>query len=115
MSTRTLKNVMTLGAAGAIAIAVASPSRAAPLLLNVAATRTAGSSPVTDIRYCGHGYCPYGYGRPYWGTPYYPYLYPYRHSTSYPSPYIYSYNPFSFPVPYPRPYLYPFGYAWGRW
>jgi hypothetical protein len=112
MGTQIIKNGMALGAAGAIVIAVASQSWAAPVALNVAAIKTTESSGVTSVRYYGRSYCCRSRVHPYWANTYY---YPYRHSTSYPSPYIYSYNPFSFPVPYPRPYLYPFGYGWGAW
>lgn len=117
MNTKILKNAIALGAggalvAGAVAIATASPSWAAPVLSNTAALKIAASNQVTDVRYYrrgyyrrgyyrrgyyGRGYYRRGYGYPYGGYPYaYPYAYPYYY------PYSYSY-PFSF------------GYGWGGW
>jgi len=101
MSARTIKNVMALGAAGAlvagaVAIATASPSWAMPVLSKTAAVVTAASNPVTDVRYYRRGYrrgyYGRGYGYPWWYNPYsyyYPYYYPYY-------------------------YTYPF-YGWGGW
>ena len=116
MGGQIIRHGMALGVASAMGIAAASQSWAAPIPLNVAALKTTASNAVTSVRYYRRGYCRHGYAHPHWARPYY---YPYRHSTSYPSPYIYSYNPFSFPVPYPYPYVYPyaypFGYEWGAW
>jgi hypothetical protein len=112
MSTKTMKNVMALGAsgaliAGAVAIATASPSWAMPVLSGTAAVKTAASNQVTDVRYYRRGYHRHGYygrrgyygrgyGRGYYGGGY---GYPYG---GYPYPYAYSY-PFSF------------GWGWGGW
>ena len=119
MSTKTMKNVMALGAggvliAGAAAIATASPSWAMPGLSDTAAVKTAAASnQVTDVRYYrrhyyrhryyGRGYYRHGYyGRRYYGGGYgYPYGgYPYAYAYPYYYPYSYSY-PFSF------------GFGWG--
>ncbi|MGA7383870.1 MAG: hypothetical protein WBW81_03980 [Methylocella sp.] len=110
MNTKTMKNVMALGAAGAliagaIAIATASPSRAMPVLSDTAAVKTAAPSQVTDVYYYRRGY--YGhryyrrgyYGRRYYGRRYYGYGYPYRGYYGYPY--------------YGNPLPFPFGYGWG--
>jgi hypothetical protein len=64
MNTKMMKNVMALGAggalvAGAVAIATASPSWTMPVLPNTAAVTTAASNQITDVRYYRRGY----YGR----------------------------------------------------
>jgi hypothetical protein len=118
MSTKTMRISMALGAggaiiAGAVAIATASQSWAAPIPANTAALRTAASSQVTDVyyyrhrhyrhRHYRHRYYPYRYyRRSYYGRGYYGYGYPYYYSYPYAYPYSYSY-PF------------PFGYGWGWW
>ena len=61
MNSKTMKNVMALGAggalfAGAVAIATASPSWAMPVLSNMAAVRTAASNQKTDVHYYRRGY-----------------------------------------------------------
>jgi hypothetical protein len=109
MNTKTKKNVMPLGAggallAGAIVIATASPSRAMPVLSNAAAVRTAASIRATEVHYYRRGY--YGhryYRRGYYGRRYYGggYGYPYGG------------YPYAYPYAYPYSYSYPFGYGWG--
>jgi hypothetical protein len=120
MINKTMKNAMALGAgfalgvAGAVVIATASPSWAAPVLSNTAAVRTAASNHVTDVQYYRRGYHRHGYhrrgyygrgyyGRGYYGRGYYGrgYGYPYQGN---PYPYSYSYS-----------YSYPSGYGWGGW
>ena len=110
MNTRTMKNAMALGAAGALvagAIAMAGTSLAAPVPSNAAAVKTAASNQITDVRYYRRGYrrgyyrhCCYrrgyyggGYRYPWWYNPY-SYYYPYYY--------------------YPYYYTYPF-YGWGGW
>jgi hypothetical protein len=110
MSTKTMKNVMALGAggalvAGAVAIATASPSRAMPVLANTAAVSTAVSIQVADVHnyrrgYCGHCF----YGRSFYGPRYGGGTYGYP-LWGYPYPYYYSYY---------YPYFYPFAYG-GSW
>jgi hypothetical protein len=117
MITRTMKNAVALGAgfalgvAGAVVIATASPSWAAPVLSNTAAVRTAASSEVTDVHYYRRGYHRHGYygrgyhrhgyyGRGYYGRGYYGGGY-YGRGYGYP----YGGNP----------YPYPSGYGWGGW
>jgi hypothetical protein len=109
MSTKIMKNTMalgaaaTLGVAGAVVIATASPSWAMPVLVKTAAVSTAASNQVTDVHYYRRGYhrqCCYrrgyygrAYGYPYWYNPYsyyYPYLYPYLY------PYYYTYPFYGF-------------------
>jgi len=111
MITKTMKNAMALGAgfalgvAGAVVIATASPSWAAPVLSNTAAVRTAASNHVTDVQYYRRGYHRHGYYRRgyqrhgYYGGGYYGrgYGYPYQGN------------------PYPYSYSYPSGYGWGGW
>jgi uncharacterized membrane protein len=84
MSSKTMKYAaalaaFALGVAGAVAIATARPSWAAPVASNTAAVRTAASNQVTDVRYHRRGYYGRGYyGRGYHGRGYgYPYAYPY--------------------------------------
>src|SRR5580704_1839043 len=118
MSTKTMKNVMALGAggvliAGAAAIATASPSWAMPGLSDAAAVKTAASNQVTDVRYYrrhyyrhryyGRGY----YRRGYYGRRYYGGGYGYQYGGY---PYAYAY-----PYYYPYSYFYPFsfGFGWG--
>jgi hypothetical protein len=117
MNTKTMKNVMALGAggaliAGAVAIATASPSWAMPVLPNTAAVKAAASNQVTDVRYYRRGYYRHGYyRRGYYGRRYYGggYGYPY-------GGYRYAY-PYYYPYAYPYSYSYPFsfGFGWGGW
>jgi hypothetical protein len=111
MITKTMKNAMALGAgfalgvAGAVVIATASPSWAAPVLSNTGPVRTAASNQVTDVQYYRRGYHRHGYyrrgyyGGGYYGGGYYGrgYGYPYQGN------------------PYPYSYSYPYGYGWGGW
>jgi len=114
MNAKTMKNVMALGAggaliAGAVAIATASPSWAMPVLSNLAEVRTAASNQVTDVRYYRRGYHRHGYyGRGYYRRGYYGRGY-------YGGGYGYPYGGYSYPYAYPYSYSYPFGYGWGGW
>jgi hypothetical protein len=54
MSTRTMKSTIALGVAGALAIAAASPSWAAPVPSNTAALKSAAPTETTDVRYFRH-------------------------------------------------------------
>jgi hypothetical protein len=101
-----MKNVMALGAggalvAGAVAIATASPSWAMPVLSKTAAVVTAASNAVTDVRYHRRGYYRHGcYRRGYYGRGYgYPWWY----------------NPYSYYYPYYYTYPFTFGFRWGGW
>ena len=128
MSSKTMKNAVVvaagaLGFAGAVAIATASPSWAAPVLQDMAAIKTAASNQVTDVQYHHRGYYGRGYGRGYYGRGYYGqgyyprrgyYGYPYRRY-GYPNPYYsYPYGNYSYAYPYayPYPYAYGFGFGW---
>ena len=118
MNTRTMKNAMALGAAGALvagAIAMAGTSLAAPVPSNAAAVKTAASNQITDVRYYRRGYrrgyyrhCCYrrgyyggGYRYPWWYNPYWwysPYWYsPWSAYTYYPS---YPYGAYDDPSSY---------------
>jgi hypothetical protein len=107
MNTKAMKNMMALGAggalvAGAVAIATDSPSLAMPVLSGTAAVKTAASNQVTEVHYYRRGYYRHGYyRRGYYGGGYrYPWWY---------NPYSYYY-----PYYYPYYYTYPF-YGWGGW
>src|SRR5262249_53519095 len=107
MITKSINDAMVLGAgfalsvAGAVMIAMASPSWAAPVLPNTAAVKTAASNQVTDVRYYRHSYHRHGYyRRGYYGGGY---GYPYRA------------NPYPYPYSYPYSYSYPSGYGWSGW
>jgi hypothetical protein len=112
MNTKTIKNVMALGAggalvAGAIAIATASQSWAMPVLSHTAAVKTATSNQVTDVHYYRHGYYRHRYyGRRYYRRGYYGGGY-------YGGGYGYPYGGYSYPYAYSYPF--PFGYGWGGW
>ena len=95
-----------LGVAGAVAIATASPSWAAPVAPDATAVRTAASNQLIDVQYHRRGYYGRGYGRRYYGRGYYRrgYGYPYA-GYAYPNYYPYA---------YPSPYL-GFGFGWGGW
>lgn len=54
MSTRTMKSTIALGVAGALAIAAASPSWAAPVPSNTAALKSAAPTETTDVRHFRH-------------------------------------------------------------
>jgi hypothetical protein len=117
MSTKTMKNVMALGAsgaliAGAVAIATASPSWAMPVLTAAAAVKTATSNQVIDVHYYRRGYYRHGYyGRRYYRRGYYGRRY-------YGGGYGYPYGGYSYPYAYPYSYSYPsfgFGWGWGGW
>jgi hypothetical protein len=115
MSTKTMKNMMALGAGGAliaaaVAIATASPSWAMPVVSGTAAVKTAASNQITDVHYYGRGYYRHGYyRRGYYGRGYY------RRGYGYP----YWYNPYTYYYPYAYPYSYSypfsFGFGWGGW
>jgi hypothetical protein len=120
MTTKTMKNVMALGAggaliAGAVAIATASPSWTMPVLPNTVAVTTAASNQVTDVRYYGRGYYGRGYGRGYYGRGYYGRGYGrgYYGRGYYGGGYGYPYGgyPYAYPYAYSNPF--PFGYGWG--
>jgi hypothetical protein len=124
MTTKTMKNVMALGAggaliAGAVAIATASPSWTMPVLPNTVAVTTAASNQVTDVRYYGRGYYGRGYGRGYYGRGYGRGYYGrgygrgYYGRGYYGGGYGYPYGgyPYAYPYAYSNPF--PFGYGWG--
>jgi len=111
MNTKAMKNMMALGAggalvAGAVAIATDSPSLAMPVLSGTAAVKTAASNQVTEVHYYRHGYRRGYYRHGYYRRGYYGggYRYPWW------------YNPYSYYYPYYYPYYYtyPF-YGWGGW
>jgi hypothetical protein len=120
MRTNTMSYAMALaagafGLAGAVAIATASPSWAAPVAPDTTAVRTAASNQLIDVQYHRRGYYGrgygrgnygHGYGRRYYGQGYYRrgYGYPYA-GYAYPNYYPYA---------YPSPYL-GFGFGWGGW
>ncbi|HUI20791.1 MAG TPA: hypothetical protein VLZ74_07070 [Methylocella sp.] len=115
MSGKTINNRVAfaagvLGVAGAVLLATASPSSAAPIAPNAAAVKTAVSNQITHVQYRGRGYGRGGYGRRYYGRGYYGrgywgrgWGYPYG-GYAYPYPYYY-------PYPYPYPYV-GFGFGW---
>jgi hypothetical protein len=110
MSTKTMKNVIALGAAGllglggAFAITTASPSWAMPVLSNTVVAGTAASTQITEVRYYGRGYGHRGYyGRGYARRGYY------RRGYGYP------YGGYAYPYAYPYYSPLPFGYGWGGW
>ena len=116
MSSKTMKTAValaagTLGVVGAVVLATASPSRAAPIAQNAAAIKTAASNPVTDVYYRRRGYYRRGYygGRGYYrgGYGYYGgYAAPYG-GYAYPYPYAYPYYAYPAPVPFVG-----FGFGW---
>jgi hypothetical protein len=111
MNTKMMKNVMTLGAggalvAGAVAIATASPSWTMPVLPNTAAVTTAASNQITDVRYYRRGYYGRGYGRGYYGRGY-------RRGYYGRGYYGRGYGYGGYPYAYSNPF--PFGYGWGGW
>ena len=53
MSTRTLKQALAIGVAGAIAVGAASPSWAAPVSSNTVAVKQAATGDVIDVRHRG--------------------------------------------------------------
>jgi len=68
MRTNTMSYAMALaagalGVAGAVAIATASPSWAAPVAPDTTAVRTAASNQLIDVQYHRRGYYGRGYGR----------------------------------------------------
>ena len=111
-----------LGFAGAVAIATASPSWAAPVAPDATAVRTAAPNQLIDVQYhrrgyygrgYGRGYYGHGYGRRYYGQGYYRrgYGYPY-------AGYAYPYAGYAYPNYYPYAYSSPylgFGFGWGGW
>jgi hypothetical protein len=143
MRTNTMSYAMALaagalGVAGAVAIATASPSWAAPVAPDTTAVRTAASNQLIDVQYhrrgyygrgYGRGYYGRGYGRRYYGRGYYRRGYGrgyygrgygrryygrgyYRRGYGYPyAGYAY---PNYYPYAYPSPYL-GFGFGWGGW
>ena len=75
MRTNTMSYAMALaagalGVAGAVAIATASPSWAAPVAPDTTAVRTAASNQLIDVQYHRRGYYGRGYGRGYYGHGY---------------------------------------------
>src|ERR1700738_2994742 len=99
MSYATVLAAGALGVAGAVAIAMASPSWAAPVATT--AVGTAASNQLIDVQYhrrgyygrgYGRGYYGHGYGRGYYGGGYYGrgYGYPYA-GYAYPNYYPYAY------------------------
>src|SRR3984893_5855463 len=72
MGTNTMSYAMALaagalGVEGAVAIATASPSWAAPVAPDPTAVRTAASNQLIDVQYRRRGYYGRGYGRGYYG------------------------------------------------
>jgi hypothetical protein len=120
MRTNTMSYAMALaagafGLAGAVAIATASPSWAAPVAPDTTAVRTAASNQLIDVQYHRRGYYGRGYGRGYYGQGYGRRYYGqgyYRRGYGYPyAGYAY---PNYYPYAYPSPYL-GFGFGWGGW
>jgi len=92
MMTRTATPAIACGLAGALTIATAAPTVAAPVLSNTAAVKTAAPRQTTEVRYRHHGFGPgaaigglalglagaalaapyYGYGHDYPGYGYAP-------------------------------------------
>lgn len=58
MMTRTAKNTVALGLVGALAMAGASPTWAAPVPSNTAAVKAAVSTPTTEVRFRHRGFGP---------------------------------------------------------
>ena len=110
-----LRSLSALGVAGAVAIATASPSWAAPVAPDTTAVRTAASNQLIDVQYHRRGYYGRGYGRGYYGRGYGRRYYGrgyYRRGYGYPyAGYAY---PNYYPYAYPSPYL-GFGFGWGGW
>jgi hypothetical protein len=110
MSTKTMKYAAlvagALGIAGAVAITMANPSRAAPVTSIAAAIKAEASTQVTEVYYRRHYYGRRYYRRGY-AYPYRGYGYPY-------GGYAYPYYPYGYSYPYARPYL-GFGFGWGGW